>query len=948
MKSNYAVSGILALLCTLFSFNLGAASSSLVLANSHPEINLHKHMQWHIADKNTQLSDIQNVTNWQGSYSPHSIPANQSLWGKLTVDFNTPKEQHYFLTVANPKLDYVSVFLLDNKERILGAYLMGANRDYDKRPIRNRHFVAPINTNQQSVTIYLRINHHGPIMFGLYLTPESEHVENEQLMLATIGIICGGLGLLACYFFITYIFMRSPVRFWFALSTATFLLLFLNANGILGQITGLTAYISNLNCALFGLLLLTSAKVTFAILEKIPTLWRYTFYATGFLTLAMAFSQDTGLQLMFNLGLTGFNILLIAVLAYFYHKPDKKVANLVCLLGLALIALSGFAQVILYLAGFSMAQSTEMLFIMLITLGILFIALAIEAHERVLTSRHNIQQQLTITNLQHFYELFRNSTEGLYTSDLEGNLISVNPAMCQLFGYANETEMINEVNNTQQFYADTQDRDILLGEIRKNGKVLGKEVKGKRKDGSELWFSVSAQINSQQDSQYLCGSISDITERKQSNISLEYLATHDSLTGVFNRREFEQRLNIALLNAQDQYTDLALLYMDLDQFKTVNDTCGHKAGDLLLKQLANKLDNTVNEKGTLARLGGDEFAVLLVGENAQEAYLLANKLLNTVQAFRFVWENRIFTLGISIGHVPWQENIHTPEQILSMADSACYLAKERGRNQIHTYSSQDQHMQKYESEMQWVTKIHQALQHNHFELYYQHYQSLTENTQGHHYEVLLRMRDQEQNIISPGDFLPAAERYNLTAQIDRWVIEHYFNWLENNPLHQDQLARVNINLSGHSLADKELKLFVLNAFEKHKVSYHKVCFEITESMAILKMEETLEFINTFKQLGCMFALDDFGSGFSSYNYLKNLPVDQVKIDGGFVKDILIDPIDMAMVNSINEVAKAMGMQTVAEFVESSEIMIELGKMGVDYAQGYGIAKPQSLLEFNPH
>ncbi|MFQ3189680.1 MAG: EAL domain-containing protein (putative c-di-GMP-specific phosphodiesterase class I), partial [Paraglaciecola sp.] len=191
----------------------------------------------------------------------------------------------------------------------------------------------------------------------------------------------------------------------------------------------------------------------------------------------------------------------------------------------------------------------------------------------------------------------------------------------------------------------------------------------------------------------------------------------------------------------------------------------------------------------------------------------------------------------------------------------------------------------------------------------------------------------------------AAERYNLTAQIDRWVVENYFSWLANNPQHNADLRRVNINLSGHSLADKELKLFVLNAFEKHKIPYKKVCFEITESMAILKMDDTLEFINTFHKLGCLFALDDFGSGFSSYNYLKNLPVDQVKIDGSFVKDILIDPVDMAMVNSIKDVAKAMGMETVAEFVESTEIMVELGKMGVDFAQGYSVAKPHALADF---
>jgi diguanylate cyclase (GGDEF)-like protein/PAS domain S-box-containing protein len=925
---------------------LTASPASIQVSNELDEIDLLDHIDWLITDKRKQLSDVQNLQNWQKNYVVQEVNQNQSLWGKVQVIFNSTDEELYFLSIGNPHLDYVDVFLLDDKERILGSYLMGGNRDYSKRPLKHRTFIAPINTQQKVVNIFIQINDDGPLVFPIHLGKQSYIVEREQLTLATIGFISGGIALLACYFLITYIIMRSPVRFWFALSNAAFLLLFLNSKGVLGQITGITAYISNFTSALLGLLLLTSAKVTFAILENVPTFWRYCFYSLGFMTLGMAFTANSSTQISVAVGVSAMSGLLIALLAFFYHKQDKRTANLVCLLGLACIAMSGFGQVTLFLSGTPLNQTTSLMFAMLVTFGIMLIALAIEAHERVLTYRHHIQQQVAINDLQHFYELFRNSAEGLYTSTLNGKLVSVNPAMCSLFGYANEQEMLQKVSNASDFYANPQDREIMLGEIHDGGKVIGREIKGVRKDGSEFWFSISGQIKQEEDEQYLFGSISDVTERKQSSISLEYLATHDSLTGVYNRREFERRLQIGLLNAQHQTSDLTLLYMDLDQFKVVNDTCGHKAGDLLIKQLSQKLDAVVMEKGILARLGGDEFGVLLEGDNAQMAYLLANKLLNAVQEFRFVWENRIFTLGISIGQVPWQANITTPEQLLSMADSACYLAKERGRNQVHTYSPDDEHMQRYESELSWVSHINHALQHNQFELYYQHYQALGKNTAGHHYEILLRMREQDGSITPPGAFLPSAERYNLTAKIDRWVIENYFLWLSKNPQHKDELDRVSINLSGHSLADKELKLFVLNAFEKYKIPYAKVCFEITESVAILKMDETLEFINTFHKLGCLFALDDFGSGFSSYSYLKNLPVDQVKIDGSFVKDILVDPIDLAMVNSIKDIAKAMGMETVAEFVESTEIMVELGKMGVDYAQGYGIAKPHALNDYS--
>jgi diguanylate cyclase (GGDEF)-like protein/PAS domain S-box-containing protein len=947
MKIIYSIALMLCFLGALWS-PISAASEQVVISKQHSKVNLLPKIDWLVADKNLQLSDIQNLQEWQTNFFPNQISQDKNLWGKINIEFDDPQEKRYFLTIGNPYLNYVDIFLLDEKDRILGSYLMGVNRDYSKRTFRHRLFITPINSEQKTITVFLRISDDGPLVFSVDLDKQSSLVEREQLLLAIIGFISGGLALLACYFLITYIFMRSPVRFWFALSSATFLLFFLNTKGVLSQITGITAYISNFSIALLGVLLLTSAKVTFAILEAVPTVWRYALYCLGFFTLGMAFSSDSGQQFTFSVLIAAFSASLISLLAFLYHRPDKKIANLLCLLGLTCIALSGFSQVTLFLTGIALTQNIALLFAVFIMLGIMLIALAIEAHERVMTHRINKQQQLAITDLQHFYDLFRNSAEGLYTSSLDGKLISVNPAMCTLFGYSDVDEMLREVKNASQFYANPEDRAIMLGEIHKGDKVIGKETKGVRKDGSEFWFAISGQIKEEHEKQYLFGSISDVTERKQSNISLEYLASHDSLTGVYNRREFERRLQRALVNAQSQNSDLTLLYLDLDQFKVVNDTCGHKAGDLLIKQLSEKLNTEVMEKGILARLGGDEFGVLLEGDNAQMAYLLANKLLNVVQEFRFVWENRIFTLGISIGQVPWQPNINSPEQLLSMADAACYLAKERGRNQVHTYSVEDAHMQRYESEMSWVTHINHALQNDSFELYYQHYQSLSKKSKGHHYEILIRMRDQEGGIVTPGAFLPSAERYSLTAQIDRWVVENYFTWLTNNPLHKEELTRVNINLSGHSLADKELKLFVLNAFEKYKIPYQKVCFEITESMAILKMDETLEFINTFHKLGCLFALDDFGSGFSSYNYLKNLPVDQVKIDGSFIKDILVDPVDMAMVNSIKDVAKAMEMETVAEFVESTEIMVELGKMGVDYAQGYGVAKPHSLTDFKAH
>ena len=941
---------LLLLLITFWPQHATAQSPSAIvqITQDDTSIDLINRTTWLITDKHTQLSDIQSLKNWQSSYDHKPLSPNNSLWGKLQLEFNIVSNEHYFLRIGNPQLNFVDVYVLDDKNRILSSYLMGAKRDFAKRPINHRLFVVPLNPSPRGyINVYFKISDDGPLVFPIQLATQSTLLADEQFILVFIGYLCGGLSLLASYFLITYVFLRSPVRFWFAVSCGLYLLLVLNVIGVNSQITGVSAYIANVNNLLFGMLLISTAKVAFAIMERVPTLWRYCAYLIGFLTTASGLiMQNSFKQLSIAIVFALLAALLLACLAIFYHKKDKIIPNLMGTFALSSVTIINFVQVSFYVSG-TLVNTYLSWFFSLASIGsILLIALAIEAHERVLTQRQHLKQQSTISDLQHFYELFRNSAEGLYTSTLEGKLVTVNPAMCTLFGYENEMQMLQMVKNASEFYADPLDRELLLGEIHQNGKVLGKELRGVRNDGSEFWFSISGQIKQENQERYLFGSIFDVTERKQSDISLEFLATHDSLTGVYNRREFERRLQQGLNQAQVDNSELTLLYMDLDQFKVVNDTCGHKAGDLLIKQLAHKLNDVVHDKGVLARLGGDEFGVLLEGDNAQMAYLVANKLLNAVKEFRFLWENRIFTLGVSIGQVPWYQDIKSPEQLLSMADSACYMAKERGRNQIHTYSFNDEHMQRYESEISWVADINYALQNNCFELYYQHYQSLKKNTTGHHYEILLRMRDKDNQIISPNAFLPAAERYNLTSQIDRWVIEHYFQWLAINPEHKKQLNRCNINLSGHSLADKDLKLFILNAFEKYAIPYQKICFEITESMAIIKMDETLEFINTFHRLGCFFALDDFGSGFSSYAYLKTLPVDQLKIDGSFVKDILLDPIDMAMVCSINDVAKAMGMETVAEFVESSEILVEIGKMGIDYAQGYGVAKPHPLLNFH--
>jgi diguanylate cyclase (GGDEF)-like protein len=435
--------------------------------------------------------------------------------------------------------------------------------------------------------------------------------------------------------------------------------------------------------------------------------------------------------------------------------------------------------------------------------------------------------------------------------------------------------------------------------------------------------------------------LSDITKRKQADEKLNFQASHDALTGLINRREFEHRAERLLSTVQQNRSQHALCFMDLDQFKVVNDTCGHMAGDELLRQLSSLLQNTVRHRDTLARLGGDEFGILMEHCSLDHAHRAAASLQKAIQDYQFSWEGQIFKVAVSIGLVSITESTLNLTELLKQADAACYMAKDRGRNRIHVHHPEDSDLAQRHGEMQWVTRLNHALKEDRFRLYAQAIVPLDASTDTH-YEFLIRMLDDKGETIPPVAFLPAAERYNLIAQIDHWVIENALSLLADNPVFLNQINFCSINLSGQSLTEPNMLDFIITQLDKFGVAGEKICFEITETAAISNLTMAMKFISTLKDLGCRFALDDFGSGLSSFAYLKNLPVDYIKIDGMFVKDIVDDPIDHAMVKSINEIGQVIGMQTIAEFVENDDIKEMLREIGVNYAQGYSIGRPQPL------
>lgn len=439
----------------------------------------------------------------------------------------------------------------------------------------------------------------------------------------------------------------------------------------------------------------------------------------------------------------------------------------------------------------------------------------------------------------------------------------------------------------------------------------------------------------------------DVTDKKDLQRELEFQARHDSLTGLINRREFERRLTALIGSAHDEGREHVLLYMDLDQFKLINDTCGHVAGDELLIQLTHNLQRYLRPEDTFARLGGDEFGVLLEDCGLDRGQDIAQIIRAAVRQYQFSWEGRVYEVGASIGLVAIDKDTVGIGQILSAADVACYSAKESGRNRVCVYQNTNQDLLRREVEMDWATRIAKSMEEGLLVLYYQEIVPVTppalELLPCRHIEVLLRVRDSGGRIVEPEAFLSSAERYNLMPDLDRWVLRHSLEWFSKHQFGDS--VQMSINLSGLTLSDAEFAPTVKRLLREFQVPASSVCFEITETAAIASLETAADFMRELSGLGCKFSLDDFGSGLSSFAYLKALPVDYLKIDGNFVRNILASSVDRAMVGAINDIGHTLQLKTVAEYVNDIKILRELELLGVDYAQGYALSRPRKLREF---
>jgi diguanylate cyclase (GGDEF)-like protein/PAS domain S-box-containing protein len=549
---------------------------------------------------------------------------------------------------------------------------------------------------------------------------------------------------------------------------------------------------------------------------------------------------------------------------------------------------------------------------------------------------------------QNFEYLLSSSPAITYATsiDMKQNCKFVSQNLYKYLGYSPE-QMIND----PEFWIThihPEDKQYALTTMEYNLKNDGGDVEYRflHRDGAYRWIRDQQRVIRENDTPVeIVGSWTDITEQQKLREEVDYRIRYDDLTGLINRREFENRLQYILGHEEAKTGQHVVCYLDLDQFKVINESYGHIVGDQLLRQLSDVLQKRLSRRDILAYLGGDDFGVLLQHCTLNQAHRILEIIQDTIREFRFLWEGKSLAITASIGVVPFNRYTGDSTNILSLANSACFAAKEAGRNRIHVYTETDDSLGKRHNEMLWVERINRALEEDRFYLYYQPIVALNEEAQDEHYELLIRMKDDAGDMVLPGAFLPAAERYNLSSKIDRWVIQIILTWLDAYSECLERECSWGINLSGQSLADADLLQFVIEEFDRKQIPPQKIYFEITETAAIANLENATRFVNSLKSHGCKFALDDFGSGLSSFSYLKNLPVDFLKIDGMFVKDIANDNIDFVMVKAINDVSHAMGKKTIAEFVENNEIIGKLNEIGVDYAQGYGICKPKPLSEF---
>jgi diguanylate cyclase (GGDEF)-like protein/PAS domain S-box-containing protein len=541
--------------------------------------------------------------------------------------------------------------------------------------------------------------------------------------------------------------------------------------------------------------------------------------------------------------------------------------------------------------------------------------------------------------------------DAVVTTDVQGDIVHMNPAAERLL-QVSRADARGRPLSAVVAVTDDADRRTLLDPVQQAltgtaAVYLGRRaVALRRTDQDDRVVEVSAaplRRDAAADSAGTVVLLHDVTELRSTARQLSYQATHDALTGLVNRREFERRLEDALDTARRGDSTHILCYLDLDRFKQVNDSSGHQAGDRLLRDIARLLREAVRDSDTVARLGGDEFALLLIGCPLDKARQIADDVCRRVAEHRFVWKDRIFDVGVSVGIIELARESGSVEDVLAAADSACYVAKKQGTGNVSIYSARDEAAARSSGEIQWLQQLQAAIRGNRFELATQSIVPVSPATRGGPaMEVFVRMRDDAGGELPPRDFVRAAERYRLMGTIDRWVVQHTLDVIASGSLPVPSGRCVAVNISAQTLADTQFLEFVVDSFDRTGVAPAQICFELSETTVVANIEHARRFAGVLHGMGCRFALDDFGSGVGSFSNLKNLPLDYLKIDGAFTRNLGADSVNQAMVAAMVQLARTLNFQVIAEQVEDTAALDAARRLGVDFIQGYVISRPQPL------
>ncbi len=893
---------------------------------------------------NLTAGEVQQLIEQQGQLvrGVPRIGYSASAWW-VAFRLDAPVAERLDLIIDRPFLDDIEVWLYD-RENLIAPFYSGDHRPFLQRGEPTPHFMLSLpRLGQGPHTLLLRVQSGSAISVPMQLVG----AEQSPLLLAEhwmrSGLLLGALLSLTLFFLVKFSTLRESQLVWFCLTVASVALYNASLHGItslLGlQWNWLSAQLANL--ANPGMLIFSSLFLASALQLRLGrerylrnALFAATLLVCGWTIVSYGHYRSYQTLNVLIL-LTGAFQLLLLILGVRQRRP-YAIGYLLCwssALLLMLLVPLGRSGVIPLPPGFNYMHAYLPVLSMLLFGGILDKQLE-QIRRALLQSKAQ-----ALGNLEQYQALFSSSGEGIFRCTRSGTLIEANPSFAALLGLGQAAPELSmqQLLGAEQWAAQ-------VAQLHNEQPAISQECQMQGLDGQSHWVYLSLHLRPTQDC--IEGIVVDLSERRALEERLQYLAAHDSLTGLLNRRELERLLRESL-KGEGTRRFSHLLSLDLDQFKQVNDLCGHSAGDQLLRQLSSHLRHHLPRHAELARIGGDEFAVLLREINTDVAMEHAETLRHCVEQFVFSWQGRPFRVQVSIGLLELGSGVSDWETALNWADSASQLAKHLGRNRVQQFNPDDGVLLEHQRQLQWITRLREAIDLGHFELFYQPVMALQGNDDGLRYEVLLRYHDPHSGEwISPGQFLGAAECYGFLGAIDRWVVMRLLQWLADNPRHVQQLAQVNFNLTASSLLNAHFHEMLHGELLRHNLPAHKLCIEVTEMVALGELGVSAQWIKQLRSLGLKVALDDFGSGFASYAYLRHLPLDIVKIDGSFIRGIESDPINQAMVGSMQQIASQLGLSTVAEFVESPQTLECVRKLGLDYAQGYCIGHPQPLTQLS--